>query len=303
MLDGVRPIPKRFGSWVHEQKRHDHYVSLCTTHERLMAEGSKIYCDNPGHSDPDWTGGLTFPQQLARLANGAVDQVAEAEAMMRELEIDLEGYRRHLAPRPVGSSPRVGAYLAGDPCDMWGYEETEDTRGPVRIYVGLGSSAGIAPKAWTRRGVAALSLAMALSQVRPVELVACDGGKVGTHRIDTFVAVHIGLSPLDLSRACAYLCNVGVGRQVMYQLEGHVAGCDGGEASLNGWPTYTEGQMVRDHAAADGVQAIHLPSVFATESRAILADPRAWCEQTLRDALRGEGAAFTDYAAACAAGA
>lgn len=275
------------------------FRSLDVTHDTLMPLLSRLYVHEFAATSA-WDNGGVFPHELhRRLRQGYAEPVAEAERLMQDLELDLSSWRRSPTPRPVGSAPRVGAYLAGDPNSMWGHDTTEDALGPVRVYVGVGSSGGVSQDVWMQRGIACLALAMSLSQLRPTELVICESGSAGINHRDAFVTFNLGLSPLDVSRACAYLCHIGVGRVIAYPLEGHITGHTGVHAHPNAWPRMAEGEMVKLHAARDGVQAVHVPSVFLTETQAIVQNPRAWVEKTLRAAMRGTGAAFTDYAALC----
>ena len=239
---------------------------------------------------PEWNGGLQ-PDQIKRLMLNGDDAGAEkAEALMESLDIDVESMRFHPSPGPVGYSPRIGAYLAGDPRDMWYRERSEDAGGPIRLYVFLGASGGIRFETMEAKGIACTALAMALAKIRPVELYAVVAGRPDDRDDDVAIFVPVSIAPLDMSRVCAWLCRPAAFRNVGIDLGHKVIGHAKFEYSWP-WTRTSESEIANWHAKQSGATAVTVPKLFLDQAQAVERDPKAWCETQLRLALSGDGEA------------
>lgn len=170
-------------------------------------------------SNLEWYGGKKPKELCSYLDAGDADLAATAEAtfddVLAELLPNIEGGFPIRTAAPVGAFPNVGAFLAGRPDSMFGYEPAP-TMGPVKLVIELTCSAGTTHAEMLARGVAFVGLAYALQTIRPVEVYA--GISHATHRVPQRVittAIRVSSTPLDLSRLAAITTATGAGRYLI----------------------------------------------------------------------------------------
>ena len=102
------------------------------------------------------------------LESGNDRHVQTALDFMKELNENVEVLHTRWAPSVEGAFPDVPSYLANDPLSMWRSERTTSDTSPLRVWVGVSSSAGISERALVKRGCVLAAFAIALSEKRPV---------------------------------------------------------------------------------------------------------------------------------------
>lgn len=175
-------------------------------------------CDklNRRECSEGWTG-ENWETAARRAAQGDLRHVPAAEALIEKVQTEIDVPKSEWVRARAGAFPVVPEALAGHPDSMRRRVQAASPASPLRVFVELTSSAGIAHEDLARRGVATLALSMALSSVRPVELYAVVGlgggwGESG----GVAVAVRIPAGPLDLATACNTLTSAGFARGLGY---------------------------------------------------------------------------------------
>lgn len=178
-------------------------------------------------TDDGWTGGSY--DEVARLCKvGDPSRVPEAEKLIEKINTDIEAPVREWVAAPAGGFPVVADHLAGSPTPMRYREPDLSIFSPIRIFVSLGCSASVRAKDMEKRGTAALALAIAMQNIRPVELYAFTE-MVGKRTADRhngccMVKIRLGTSPLSLSHVAHVFGCPGVYRQLCFAVwceEGH----------------------------------------------------------------------------------
>jgi hypothetical protein len=122
------------------------------------------------------------------------------EALRKAIEnapnwIFEQGHWQQTQNMPYGSTPIVGAYLAGNPCCMR-HKVRRQSPEPVRIYWEMTTSAGINHQTIIESGCLIAAIAQALGRSRPVEVWACCHCRVSGK--DIAIKTRLGTTPLDL---------------------------------------------------------------------------------------------------------
>ena len=171
-----------------------------------------------------WTGRDSWETVKKKLLYGDAALVADAEKLMNKINAEIEVPERELISAPAGAYPVIPDYLAGSPTPMRTRVQQENTSSPIRIFASITSSASVAAEDNMKRGVAALSLAMALQTVRPVEMWIYMESKGRSARNGQpgddvcLTKVKIGNSPLSLAHACHMLSNPSIQRKLMFAM-------------------------------------------------------------------------------------
>jgi hypothetical protein len=170
-----------------------------------------------------WTAGLSAEQAAKLCITGDSSQVAEAEKLMEKFSTEIHTTQYEDMPSVAGCYPCVPEALTGEPECMREPQLVEATNAPLHILADLTSSAVISAAQMRRRGIAILSLVMALAATRAITLeVACV--MFGKKRKDadgdrfSIVSARIETAPLDLATAAHAITNVGVARHLFYGL-------------------------------------------------------------------------------------
>lgn len=196
--------------------------------ELVIAAGKRtMSCGIKGDGDP-WLGRPSGTIADA-MRNGEPERARQAEKLFdRAIEAVLPetaGGRSRPTPDVAGYSPRVGAYLAGQPRCMRRRKRSESL-GPVRIYVDLACSSGVSAGSQLARGIAVAALAYAVQLSRPVELWGVVGARPIPFDEDVIHTFPLGTRPLDLSRVALAVSEIGIPRRVMF-FEGPARGWGG----------------------------------------------------------------------------
>jgi hypothetical protein len=190
-----------------EHYKRDEYRYVWETPDAFLA--SVLECGQLKH-DKSWMG-ETKEQTLQRTREGNLDLIPQAEALLSEIDADLELDSPEWRNCVAGSFPDVAAFLAGDPECMRRRVVNVNEKAPVRVFVCTTSSAGVAAETLLKRGIGALALVMQLvKQGRPIELwtyTKLDGNS--KHQGNTCLMVRMPTAPVDIARIahCISACS------------------------------------------------------------------------------------------------
>ena len=204
-----------------------------------------------GSAATEWGGNTTLWSFLTRRHDPDEEAVRVSAELIEELQdsIDVSTLTHEMVGAPVGSSPRVGAFLAGSPNAMNRITEPLTTDGPVQMYVDGTSSSGVSAISMRTKGICCLALARMIQMVRPVELFAVNGVGVSQYgrpaqgmdkvqfRRDSFVKMHVSTAPFDVTSAARALSDPYVARGIGYNLARLNAGCPVGSSTHLPWPS------------------------------------------------------------------
>lgn len=104
------------------------------------------------------------------LEQGSTEHLAEAQRYIDQINTEIPTLRKVWKSDVAGFFPNVPAYLAGEPENMWRMDSDESSAAPIRVWVGVGSSAAFSERDLIKRGAILAAFAMALSERRPVLL-------------------------------------------------------------------------------------------------------------------------------------
>ncbi len=246
------------------------------TYESLAAFGrDAARARHLDYGDNEW-GGDTWDGALDKALKGDTAKVARAEKLLSKLEASIELKSRQWVGTVAGAFPSVPDYLAGHPESMRVLSSVDSDQTPLKVFVDVVASASLTAEQMENRGVAVTALVMALCQSRPVELWTCSALH-GTQGGFTNVMIRIASAPLQLSEACAALCNAATARHLLYALARKLNGFGGGWSELG----YTEPD-IRRMLGAHCQPADLVIKPTHTEDENIIKDPVAWLNQTLK---------------------
>jgi hypothetical protein len=224
--------------------------------------------------DSSWTGD-TWEAALQKALRGDTAKVARAEQLLSKLEANIELKTRQWVGTVAGAFPSVPDYLSGHPESMRRLTELESDQTPLRVFVDIVASASLTADQMERRGIAVLAVAMALTASRPVELWTCsalDGADGFTN-----VMIRIASAPLQLSEACAALCNPATARALLYALCHKLNHHQGGWAKTG----HTEAGLRKMLGTYCQPTDLVIKPTHANDEE-IIQDPVAWLNQTLK---------------------
>lgn len=166
----------------------------------------------------DWSGD-SWERSTHCLVNGTKEYVTDAQKIIDKMadESIFSMQQPVLETSMVGFLPNIGNYMAGQPNDMFNivHSEEENVTTPLNIYVDTIVSGGLSHKEIMARGIAVLSFALAMSNIRPVEVYACSichpsGGMTGG------TICRIPSKPFDMERAAFMLCDPSYARRLSF---------------------------------------------------------------------------------------
>ena len=161
------------------------------------------------HSE-DWVG-ETYSETIQRTKEGNLDLIPQAEALLDQIDAELELDSPVWQGSVAGAFPDVPAFLSGDPECMRARVMQANEKAPVRVFVCTTSSCGVSAETLLKRGIAALALVMQLvKQGRPIELwtfTKLDGN--GAHEGNSCFMVRMPTAPVDMARIahCLSACS------------------------------------------------------------------------------------------------
>ena len=253
------------------------------------SNGMGVY--HSGTGSHDWHGGLDSCQKVTdALTRGSKYMLTESDKLMDKIEhtVDMSGYTKTTEYSVVGSSPSVGAFLAGAPNCMRRTidQEEQSALTPITINIGLVSSGDIDAPDLAKRMAAILAFTRVMSVIRPVQLVGICAMRIRS--TDVLLRINIGLAPLDLSMLCA-LAHPGTQRLGLYGICEQLVVNDKTTRDTHlMWPNIPEAKLC-DLQPGD----CHFKSPHIQDVQAIIKDPVQWAQAQLDLALKGEGRAFT----------
>ena len=202
-------------------------------------------------SDASWWGGDSMSTLLDKCIAGEEKHIGAANAMLEQLRDEIEIERPQWGFSQAGAFADVPAFLAGEVECMRRLHSDPSVTAPVRIYFDPTSSAVLSADALMKRGTAALALAMALAQIRPVELWTFSDIEAKGDDL-SLICAKIQTNPLMLSEACFALCNPGYARALTYGLAEVRTGFTGGWGfGENHMGAAARSQMMREALRAD----------------------------------------------------
>lgn len=233
----------------------------------------------------EWYGERTAEELAKAMRTGDAKLAQKAETMFdKALEAVLpstEGGKARPESSIVGSSPIVGAYLAGSPLSMR-RRKRSPVLGPVRIFVDLTTSCGVDWRSQLARGTATAALAYAVQTLRPVELWTIVAGRPTGEDVNIVHLHQIGLAPLDMNRVALALSDIGLPRRLYkYRKDGDGTKRVGYGKSLQHWVN----EPVRDMLAL-GKNDVYVQPLHVSQERECIADPMKWL---LADMANQEG--------------
>ncbi|WP_211440948.1 DUF7192 family protein [Collimonas humicola] len=244
-----------------------------------------------------WYGDIGAADAYRMCREGDTSQVAAAEAMMAKFEEQLYSAGYVDMPSVAGCYPCVPEALMGEPESMREPTLVESENAPLTILVDVSCSASVSAKKMQQRGIAVLSVVMALSASRPVtlKLLNVQEGKPreATDDLFTIIAVNVNTTPLDLASAAYAITHVGFARHLMYGAcwaiggqrnggnFGEFRGIRSGRGYTEGFPENKEQYRMRicGYLGIDG-EALVIPPAIST-SDLILSDPAAWVHEQI----------------------
>jgi len=162
--------------------------------------------------DNVWAGG-TWAQALEYARNG---DLAFTPGALEAIS-NVHGLDRELVTAPVGFAPCVPAFLANSPASMLSYENTRESEAaPIRIYIGISSSAGIAASALRQRGEMIAAIVAQTQNERPVDLYVFQDSQPRHAKGDCLIVVKLTTNPPNLSELGAVLAQPCVKRQLFH---------------------------------------------------------------------------------------
>lgn len=203
-------------------------IHCSTTAElvNLARQGSKLKT----HRDFDLEAGISAVLNPAE--NTALTE--QARTMLDKLMLDIPSTRREFVSEVVGAFPNAPAYATGDPECMWLPYASEDEYQPIRIFIQVSCSQGIAsdqPQLLIKRGVVLMALIIALSERRQISLVCYhasqDARNSRSSRAVHLVSWDVPTAPLIISQISTHLANPDVCREVAYCANSAVSGIHG----------------------------------------------------------------------------
>lgn len=234
-----------------------------------------------GAEGRDWTANESYHDSLRLCRDGWKHIVPKAEAMLDEIETsDLltpatPSYMLDVA----GFNPCVPAFLANDPACMYrrAVSSAASETAPLSIYVCAAASGSLSADTLKSRGIAILTLVLALSRVRPIELFVYWEGS-GTKCPAFLPVVSIDTGPLDLSSATYALASAGFLRNLCFAW-GEPYGFHGGFAWGSRPDQPDHQRRIRDVL---GAREHDLVLYGASATDPLARDPMAWVKAQLK---------------------
>lgn len=143
---------------------------------------------------------------IRALATGDDRNVAQAQALLQSFQENIEVPSYTWTTGMVGAFPNVPAYIAGVPEVMWYREPIVSDRSPLRVWMGVTSSAGITEDMLVKRGCTLAAFVIAMSNKRTVYVTpyVCNSNGYSDHAV---VSWDIQTTPLVLSDLLASVSN------------------------------------------------------------------------------------------------
>lgn len=239
-----------------------------------------------GYYSSSWAGG-SYEDNFKHSRDGDASLVPQAEALLHKVlaDVNTDEYVRTPCLDVAGYFPCVPAFLSGMPENMFTFTPQVTDRSPVRVFCSVVHSAGVSVETIRRRGVAVMALVLALTRLRPVELVTY-------HTLDyvrfdergrLFIEVRHNSTPLQISEACWHLTAAGYSRSLAFPGFGNeLAG-----SSSYGGIRWLPGAFDRDYVQellGCKPHDVYVPGTYLNgdEHKEIDSDPVAWINKHVK---------------------
>lgn len=240
-------------------------------HELERSKYAKVYDDRLRDGGMvRWAGG-DRADAVAGCARGDDKYAQSAERYVEQFtNVALEDYALESEHNTQFGMVDVGAWLAGEPEHLYGPTITHTDRAPVAITVDQWIQCTVPAHAITRRGVAAIALAQALSMFRPVVLYIVLANRHVPSGTDAVQVVPAPTSPMDTARTGFMLAAPQFVRAGMMPMLYHIAqdSRDCGIPSLSAgrvWQTDDLPKWLAPRISVEPDNMIHLPMMFNTQ--------------------------------------
>jgi hypothetical protein len=182
--------------------------------------------------DSSWMG-EEYEETIQRTRSGNLSLIPKAEALLDQIDADLELDSPQWQSSVAGAFPDVPAFLSGDPECMRARVVQANEKAPVRVFVCTTSSCGVSAETLLKRGIAALALVMQLvKQGRPIELwtfTKLDGDSA--HKGNSCFLVRMPTAPIDMARIAHCLSACSFDRSIAMTFARRMTGFKGKWAS------------------------------------------------------------------------
>jgi hypothetical protein len=181
-----------------------------------FANWCKINLDGTKSS---WSANGKMQAGIKSLEFGNTNYVEEIKKVSTLIWENIPVLRRIWQTSVYGVFPNVPAYLRGEPEHMFNQQDDYNEHTPIKLYIGVGSSAGISNNNLIKRGAALAAFASALSEIRPVTLTPYSYASNRSYTESSVTSWDISSSPLILSDIAACLIDENVHRGVCVEAD------------------------------------------------------------------------------------
>jgi len=246
---------------------------------------------------PSFDGSLNESETAAGMdimLNGDETHVAKAQAIVDKLAIEIETPKREWYREVYGYYPDIPSYIQGQPQNMWMQRRTNDERSPVRLFVGLTSSAMIPDEKLIERGAALAAFCMAMANIRPVIVTPFVCLSSTSRSRNMLISWQISTQPLVLSEIMS-LTRPEVTRYIGIEACRHQFGQSARRDPGFHRDSWDEEKM-RAHLGAQP-DDLYLPPIYGHDP--LLDNPVQWIQDNIKKFTSGEATDLevkpTDY--------
>jgi hypothetical protein len=230
-----------------------------------------------------WGGGKDMKSACDSVRAGVSRTETEAaEALLNKVNTAVNDRKAQVWQADImGAYPIVPEYLAGMPQSMRRRVVNVSHVAPVRMVMETTVSGGLSQTHIAARGAALAALAVAMNQMRPVELYAAWGLGNTSHRSKSFIGMaRVETTPVSLSQAVAILATDYFARRIAFAEIHHMAG-----AHVGGWaigqPDSADRNRKWREALELGADDIFIPGGWLYDGDIMVRDPVAWVNSYL----------------------
>lgn len=234
------------------------------------------------HSGGSWRGEWSVGcDKLLHGDTKNLDRAMRIIDQMQEARVFSEGMPTY-APAIVGSFANVPASIMGHPMDMFAKQSVplESELSPLTIYVETVTSGGISVGGLNARGIACLAFALAMNNIRPVEIYTTSS--LGDDYKTSVIACRIASSPMDMPRAVFMLTDETYSRSLNFGAANHLTGSRsmGARWGWSGVPTNEEYIINMRKYLNMEPQDVYIPGGYLTDSL-MLNNPVQWVKNMI----------------------
>lgn len=254
-----------------------------------VGEACRYACEGRYKSEFDssksWTGAASRQEAMTYVMRGAsAAECKPAHDLIDKIDAGIHGRKRsEWNPSVCGAYPMVPDFLAGMPENMRARQMVEAEVTPLRLYVDITVSSGLAFSELRKRGAACAALAMALTEVRPVELYAVAGNMVQPRSRMVLTCTLLDTKPANVPQIVAVIAQPQFFRSIIFSVYANVEKTNHVGSLPFGWgmqPCQRYMDEMR-RALAMEPQDVFIPGGYLSEAGEMMRDPLAWVEKYL----------------------